>query len=220
MSFVVQRFHPRIRPDLNLSASGSKLPIHSQQSSWDSTCALHCAAMVLQILGLVVDPSGIPESKRKVDAMLWKRVQLHFLEGMAFCKLAEFVADIDGIRTKVLEYCSHRKAVEFIESEMASKHLVICSFREVGTALSHAVLAIGIEGTLNGRRLDAHALLLLDPAEAPPQAMATCNARIDIKCKRSGKLSRYARYTAASTTFSVVLNGAVSIRLDCSMRPP
>src|SRR5579864_444820 len=116
MSFVVQRFHPFIRPGLSLSAAGSKLPVHGQQGQWDSACALHCAAMALQIIGRIRDSSCIVTSRRRLEAGLWRRTIPYFFKGVTFRELETLITELDcGMRTKVAESGSHREVIAFIE---------------------------------------------------------------------------------------------------------
>lgn len=221
MSFVVQRLHPCLRPGLYLGAAGSKLPVHSQQSRWDAACAMHCLAMVLHIAGLVSDPSQIATRRRRLEAALWRKTVEVFQSGITFGELAKFIARLDcGLRTKLLEHGAHREAVAFVESELARQRLVICSWREVGTLHNHAAVAIGVSGFERKRQIKPNTLLLLDPAEGPPTAMSTCNAQVDYADSESGDLRRYARYTTATETLSVVLNGAISIETGWRTKPP
>ncbi|WP_233846333.1 hypothetical protein [Paraburkholderia sp. HD33-4] len=212
MDFVIQRFHPLIRPGFHLGAARSKHAVHSQQSRLDSACVMHCLLMVLQIAGLIDDPSTIATRRRRLEAILWRKTAEVFLNGMTFGELAAFVAELDcGLSTRLLERGAHREAVAFVESELAKKRLVICSWREVGTLHNHAVLAIGAAGIGCNQRFKPGAFLLLDPAEGPPTAMGTCNAQLDYARWETGERRRYARYTTACETLSVVLNGAISI---------
>jgi len=220
MSFVVQRFHPRIRPGLSLGSAGSKVAVHSQQGQWDSACALHCVAMALQISGFIADSSRIVRSRRRLEATLWRNAVPFFFKGTTLRELVALIAELDcGVRTSVIERGSHREVIPFIERELARKRLVICSFRSIGDAHCHAVLIAGVEGVQQARRFDAQTFLVLDPAEAPPGSMATCNARLHYAGGATGQRRRYARYVTASATLSVVLNGAVSIDAG-SVKPP
>ncbi|MFM0504292.1 hypothetical protein [Paraburkholderia caffeinilytica] len=213
--------HSLVRPGAHLGATRSKFAVHSQQSALDSLCALHCVAMLLQIVGLIADPSKIATRRRRPEATLWRKTAEVFAQGMTFRELAAFIAELDrGLRVKLLEQGSHREAVAFVMRELAKGRLVICSVREVGDSQNHAVLAIGVEGVQHARQFEARTLLILDPAEGPPAAMATCNARLDYSMRKPGEMSRYARYTTASGTFPVVLNGAVSIEMDEPDKPP
>lgn len=74
MGFVIQRFHSLLRPGRHLGTVRSKLPVHSQQSRWDSLCALHCVAMVLQIAGLIGDPSEVATGRRRTEAKILHKV--------------------------------------------------------------------------------------------------------------------------------------------------
>ncbi|TDQ93243.1 hypothetical protein [Paraburkholderia silvatlantica] len=221
MGFVIQRFHQLIRPGVYLGAARSKHAVHSQQSRLDSACVMHCLLMVLQIAGVIDDASSITTRRRRIEAMLWRKTTEIFLKGMTFSELATFITDLDcEAHTELLERGSHRNAVKFIEHELSRERLVICSWREVGTLHNHAVLAIGASGIECNQRFTPGALLLLDPAEGPPTAMGTCNAQLDYASWESGELRRYARYTTASETLSVVLNGAISIEVGQPKRPP
>ena len=111
MSFVVQRLHPLIRPGLILGAARTENAVHSQQSRWDSACAMHCLVMLLNICGLVADPSQIATRRRRLEAALWRKTAEIFEKGMTFSELASFIAELDcGLRTKLLERGSHREA--------------------------------------------------------------------------------------------------------------
>lgn len=221
MSFVVQRLHPLIRPGLILGAARTKNAVHSQQSRWDSACAMHCLVMVLQIAGLIDDPSRIATRRRLLEATLWRKTAEIFEKGMTFSELASFIAELDcGMRTKLLERGSHREAISFIEQELARGQLVIGSVRAVGDTQSHAVVVIGVEGFQASRQFNAHTLLILDPAEGPPAAMAACNARLRYRDGKSGGVPRYAGYSMVSATFPVVLNDAAAIDIGGLGKPP
>lgn len=218
---VQQRFHPLIRPGLHLGAARSTTVVHSQQSRWDSTCALHCLAMVLKITGRIADPSQVATRRRRIESMLWRKTVEVFAKGMTFSELAAFIAELDcGLRTKLLERSSHRGATQWIEHKLAQGRLVVCSVRAVGDQQNHAVLLIGIEGVQRADRFEAHTLLILDPAEGPPAAFASCNARLQYGGKQSETLPRYATYQTAAEKFSVVLNGAVAIEVGEPEKPP
>jgi hypothetical protein len=136
----------------------------------------------------------------------------YFFKGTTFRELAALIAELDcGVRTSVIERGSHREVIPFIERELARKRLVICSWRAVGESHCHAVLIAGAEGVQKAGRFEPHTFLILDPAEAPPGSMATCNARLHYAGETPGRQRRYASYITASATFSVVLNGAVSL---------
>ncbi|KWH01492.1 hypothetical protein WT58_26390 [Burkholderia territorii] len=177
--------------------------------------------MVLQIAGVIDDPSRIATRRRHIEAMLWRKITDVFLKGMTFSELAKLIADLNcELHTKLLERSSHLDAVAFVERELTRKRLVICSWREVGTFHNHAVLAIGASGIERNRRFKPNALLLLDPAEGPPTTMGTCNAQLDYASWESGELRRYARYMTANGTLSVVLNGAISLEAGGPRKPP
>lgn len=221
MSFVVQRLHSLIRPGLILGAARTKNAVHSQQSRWDSACAMHCLAMLLNICGLVADPSQIATRRRRLEIAVWRKTEEIFQKGMTFSELAAFIAELDcGLRTKLFERGSHREAVSFVEQALAGGRLVIGSVRAVGDTQSHAVVVIGVEGCQMARRFESHTLLILDPAEGPPAAMATCNVRLRYAGRQSGELPRYAKYATASATFPVVLNGAVAVDVGGPGKPP
>ncbi|WP_322009750.1 hypothetical protein [Paraburkholderia sp. J12] len=221
MGFVVQRLHPFIRPGVILGAARTKNAVHSQQSRWDSACAIHCLVMLLSICGLVADPSQIATRRRRLEATLWHKTAEIFQKGMTFSKLAAFIDELGcGLRTKLLERGSHREIVGFIEEELARGLLVIGSIRPVGDTQSHAVVVIGVEGFQASRQFEAHTLLILDPAEGPPAAMATCNARLHYRDGKSRRLPRYAAYSTISTAFPVVLNGAVAVGVGRPEKSP
>ncbi|WP_321926888.1 hypothetical protein [Paraburkholderia guartelaensis] len=163
----------------------------------------------------------IAARRRRLEAALWRKTVEIFQKGMTFCELAAFIDELDcGLRAKLFERGSHREAIGFIEQELARGRLVIGSVRAVGDTQSHAVVVIGVEGLQTSRRFEAHALLILDPAEGPPAAMATCNARLHYRDSKSGDLPRYASYSTVSATFPVVLNGAVAVDVGAPDKPP
>jgi hypothetical protein len=177
--------------------------------------------MALQIVGCIRDSSCIVTSRRRLEAGLWRRTIPYFFKGVTFRELAALIAQLDcGIQTKVAENGSHREVIAFIERELARKRLVICSWHAVGESHSHAVLAIGVEGIQHSRRFEAHALLILDPAEAPPGSMATCNARLHYSGREPTVRPRYATYTTAEAAYPIVLNGAASIDIKSVKKPP
>ncbi|WP_155753440.1 hypothetical protein [Burkholderia territorii] len=177
--------------------------------------------MTLHITGLIDDPRRIATRRRRLEAKLWRKTTEVFAKGITFAELAVFVAELDrGLRTRLLERGPHREVAAFVQGELARERLVICSWREVGSLHNHAVLAVGVTGVERNGQLMPHTLLLLDPAEGPPTAMASCNAQLDYAEGESGKLRRYARYTTESETLSVVLNGAISIEVGQPTKPP
>ncbi|PMS31473.1 hypothetical protein C0Z16_10985 [Paraburkholderia rhynchosiae] len=177
--------------------------------------------MALQICGLIADTSRVATYRRRLEAAFWKRAVHYFFTGVTFRELATLIAELEcGLRTKVAENGSHREVIAFIERELARKRLVICSWRAVGESHSHAVLAIGVEGTQRTRHIDAHTLLVIDPAEGPPATMTLCNARLRYAGREPGKWPRYAKYATASATYAVVLNGAISIASSTPRKSP
>jgi hypothetical protein len=145
----------------------------------------------------------------------------HFFIGKTLRELATLIGELDcGLRTKVAEKESHREIISFIEHEVARKQLVICSWRAVRESHSHAVLVVGVESTQHIRRFDCHALLILDPAEPPPDSMATCNARLHYAGGEPTARPRYISYTIPKATFPVVLGGAMSIDMARAKKPP
>ncbi|WP_240766607.1 hypothetical protein [Paraburkholderia flava] len=218
--FIVQRLHPRLRLGRTLRA-GSKFPVHCFQGDLDSACALWAAFSAFAILGRIADPATVSSRKRGQEAALWDRAVPFFFTGVDLQTLADEVireASGGGLRPTVFEG-AHRDVIDFCERELSRGHLVIVSWRPVGQAHWHAVLAVGSEGRMQGRRFQPHALLILDPAERDAP-MATCNARLDYANAVSGKRARYGTYITARDTLSVVIDGAVSIRARPASKPP
>ncbi|PRZ53025.1 hypothetical protein BX589_112198 [Paraburkholderia fungorum] len=216
--FVVQRLHPRLTPGQTLRA-GSKFAVHSFQGAWSAACALHSIASAFTILGRIADPAAVSWRRRGKEADLWSRAAPLYFTGATLTEVAGVIRECDwGLQPVVIE-AAHRNVVDFCEQELSRGHLVIASWRPIGQSLSHAVLVVGSEGRTQGFRFRPHALLILDPAERDAP-MATCNARLDYANPATGKRARYGTYITARETFSVVLDGAVSIREKRSSKPP
>jgi len=216
--FIVQRLHPRLTPGQTLRA-GSKFAVHCLQGDWDSACSLYATASAFAILGRIADPTAVSWRRRGLEADLWNRAAPLYFTGATLTEVAGVIRECDWSLQPVVIEGAHRNVIDFCEQELARGHLVIASWRPVGQSLSHAVLVVGSEGRMQGCRFQPHVLLILDPAE-PDAAMATCNARLDYANRTSGKRARYGTYVTARETFSVVLDGAVSIREKRSAKPP
>ncbi|WP_175771976.1 hypothetical protein [Paraburkholderia phenazinium] len=216
--FIVQRLHPRLTPGQTLRA-GSKFAVHSLQGDWDSACSLYATASAFAILGRIADPTAVSWRRRGPEADLWNRAAPLYFTGAPLTEVARVIRECDWSLQPVVIQDAHRNVLDFCEQELARGHLVIASWRPVGQSFSHAVLVVGSEGRMQGCRFLPHALLILDPAERDAP-MATCNARLDYAKPDSGKRSRYGTYVTARETFSVVLDGAVSIREKRVSKPP
>lgn len=207
----MHRLHNRLTPGQYLSA-GSKAPVQSFQGTLDSGCALHACASALAILGRIADPAAVSSRKRGPEADFWNRAAPLYFTGATLAEVAEVIRESPqwNLRPVVFEG-SHRDVIEFCEREMSCGRLVIVSWRPVGVSFRHAVLVVGVEGRMQGYQFQPHALLILDPGERDA-AMATCNARLNYVNAVSGKRTRYGTYITAGDKFSVVLDGAVSLR--------
>lgn len=219
MEFVVQRLHARLTPGQYLTA-GSKAAVHSFQGTWDSGCALHCCAGLLTILGYIANPAAVSWRKRGLEADFWNRAAPLYFTGATLVEAADIIRESSqwSLRPAVFEG-AHRDVLDFCERELSRGRLVIVSWRPVGEPFRHAVQVIGTEGRMQGHRFQPYALLILDPAERDA-LMATCNARLNYANAASGKRVRYGTYITARDTFSVVLDGAVSIREGRASKPP
>ncbi|MCX4166317.1 MULTISPECIES: hypothetical protein [Paraburkholderia] len=215
----MQRLHARLTPGQYLRAS-SKAAVHSFQGTWDSGCTLHACASALAILGRIADPAVVSWRKHGLEADFWDRAAPLYFTGATLTEAADVIRESSqwSLRPVVFQG-AHRVVIDFCERELSRGHLVIVSWRPVGESFRHAVLVIGAEGRMQGHRFQPHALLILDPGERDA-AMATCNARLNYANPVSGKRARYGTYVTARETFSVVLDGAVSIREKHSSKPP
>ena len=205
---LIQKFHPGLRPGQQLVGAGSGNPLFSRQGHWDGGCTLHCVAMALALLGRLDDPVDIRRRDTGPEAGFWDRAWPHYLHGLTLSELASFIWELDlGVRP-VAARGGPATVLHFCERELARGRPVIIAWRSHAPQ-AHAALMIGVEGRQHKRAFTPHALLLLDPAEAEP-GRAACNARMEFEAERPS-------YATATTTYPVVIEGAVSI---CAIAVP
>lgn len=200
MSTLIQKLHPALYPGRRLALAGSLQPLFSRQGVWDSGSALHCAAMVLAMLGELSDPVDVRGYSSGPVAQFWDRAWPHYLHGLTPSELASFVWELDAGVQPVQVEGSADEILRFCAGELAAGWPVIVWIVNRRTGERHAALVVGIEE----RDTVPKALLLLDPAGATP-VLAACNARLE-----SGK--PHASYITAEATVRADVDGAVSIR--------
>jgi hypothetical protein len=206
---LIQRIHPSLTIGQRLTLSGSKTAVHSAQGTWDGGCAIHAAAMALAMLGRLSDPGRVPSRGNGLEAKFWSQAHPHYLSGISLHDLENLLHELNcGVRAVTIDK-PHQDVLAFCENELARERLVIVSWRLSNRRALHAVLVVGLEGRMKGRKFIAETLLLLDPSEWEPW-MSACNARLTYAGPGSGK--RHASYVTSYSKFPVVLEGALSIR--------
>jgi len=215
MEFTVQKLHPALQPGRRLTIVGSNVPTFSFQGSFDSTCALHAAAMALAMHGCVTNPLRALSRRSSREAEYVRKATPFWHTGISLDELQTLIRELNwGLRPTVFEG-AHAHVLRFSEREVLHGRPVIVAWRELHRATLHAVLAVGIEGRQTGRTLERHTLLLIDSAETEP-ILAVYNARLTWTTGR-GRKDGYAQYMTAFERRKVVLAGAMSIR---SGKPP
>lgn len=205
MQALIQKLHPALRLGRRLTLATSGKPLFSRQGDWDHGSPLHCAAMALAMLGKLTDPAGIRDSDTGPESHFWDRAWPPYLYGLTLSELTTFLWELNcGVRPVTWEGSSHA-VLRFCSRELAQGWPVIVLLHT--RARSSMALAVGIEGRQHRRHLKPHALLLLDPAEAPPTLIGF-NARLET--------AKRLRLVTRSAVQQVTLGGAVSIRL----KPP
>jgi hypothetical protein len=206
---LIQRIHPSLTIGQRLTLIGSKVGVHSAQGSWDGGCAMHAAAMALAMLGRLSDPRRIPSRCHGLEAKFWSQAHPHYLHGISLHDLENLLHELNcGVRATAIDK-PHQNVLAFCENELARDRLVIVSWRLANRRALHAVLVVGLEGRMKGRKFVAETLLLIDPSEGEPWLTA-CNARLTYAGPGSGK--RHAAYVTSFSKSTVVLEGALSIR--------
>lgn len=210
MEFTVQKLHPALRPGRRLTIAGSNVPTFSFQGSFDSTCALHAAAMALAMHGCVTNPLRALSRRSSREAEYVRKATPFWHTGISLDELQSLIRELNwGLRPAVFEG-AHAHVLRFSEREVLHGRPVIVTWRELRRATLHAVLAVGIEGRQTGRTFEGHTLLLIDSAETEP-ILAVHNARLMWPTGRGGK-DEFAQYVTAFERRKVVLAGAMSIR--------
>lgn len=200
MSTLIQKLHPALYPGRQLALAGSRQPLFSRQGMWDSGSALHCAAMALAMLGKLSDPVDVRGYASGPVAHFWDRAWPHYLHGLTASELAGFVWEFNAGVQPVQAEGSADEILCFCARELAAGWPVIVWIANRRTGERHAALAVGFEA----RNTIPKALLLLDPAGAPP-VLAACNARLEF-----GK--SHASYITAEASVRADVDGALSIR--------
>ncbi|HGL5383452.1 hypothetical protein [Burkholderia orbicola] len=215
MEFIVQKLHPALRPGRRLTIVGSNVPTFSFQGSFDSTCALHAAAMALAMHGCVTNPLRALSRRSSREAEYVRKATPFWRTGISLDELQTLIRELNwGLRPAVFEG-THAHVLRFSEREVLHGRPVIVTWRELHRATLHAVLAVGIEGRQTGRTFEGRTLLLIDSAETEP-VLTVYNARLTWTTGR-GRKDEYAQYVTAFERRKVILAGAMSIR---SGKPP
>lgn len=215
MESTVQKLLPALQPGRRLTIVGSNVPAFSFQGSFDSTCALHAAAMALAMHGCVTNPLRALSRRSSREAEYVRKATPFWHTGISLDELQTLIRELNwGLRSAVFEG-AHAHVLRFSEREVLHGRPVIVTWRELRRATLHAVLAVGIEGRQTGRTFEGHTLLLIDSAETEP-ILAVHNARL-AWATGPGRKDEYAQYVTAFERRKVVLAGAMSIR---SGKPP
>jgi hypothetical protein len=211
VKFSVQKLHPALQQGQRLTIAEAKVAIFSQQSNWDSGCALHCLAMAAAMHGKLPDPVAASWRRRGAAADFWRFAAPYCLKGIDLSELASLIRELEwGLRPSSLEG-SHQKVLRFCEQELALGRVVIVSWSPMNRSRGHAVLAVGVEGLAEGRTFEGRVLLALDPGENEPW-LSSHNARMTYGGPALGKRAQHAIYVTAGSTTKVVVTGAISIR--------
>lgn len=207
----MQKLHPALEPGQRLVVTGSNIAAFSYQGAWDGGCALHSAAMAMAMLGRLSSPLRLTWRRGGAEAKFWKHAERYYLSGITLDDLSTLIEDLDwGLRPVVFEG-THTDVIGFCQRELSRGWPVIASFRERHRAPEHAVLVVGVEGRKQGRKLQPHTLLALDPAECEP-SLTVYNARLTYIAPGRTKRDAQMRYITASYRRTIVLTSAISIR--------
>ncbi|WP_282506385.1 hypothetical protein [Burkholderia cepacia] len=196
MESTVQKLHPALRPGRRLTIVGSNVPTFSFQGSFDSTCALHAAAMALAMHGCVTNPLRALSRRSSREAEYVRKAAPFWHTGISLDELQTLIRELNwGLRSTVYEG-THAHVLRFSEREVLHGRPVIVTWRELHRATLHAVLAVGIEGRQTSRTFEGHTLLLIDSAETEP-ILAVYNARLTWPTGR-GRKAEYAQRSSAA----------------------
>ncbi|MCP3706802.1 hypothetical protein M3I54_07345 [Paraburkholderia sp. CNPSo 3274] len=205
---LLQKFHPgsRLGQQLTLAHGGT---LFSRQGHWDGGSTLHYVAMALALLGKLSDPVDVPYHVSGNERVVWDHAWPHYLHGLTLSELESFVWELNLGVQPVVRAGPAPAILRFTSRELAAGRPVIIGWRQRHPVKWRAALAVGMEGRLQGRTFEPHALLMLDPAGSEPR-LAGFNARIDLH--GNGR----ARYQSQAVRLAVTLEGVVSIRTPVS----
>lgn len=210
MEFTVQRLHPALRSGRRLLVAGSNSPTFSFQGSFDSSCALHAAAMALALHRRMQNPLRPTSRYSYGERDFIRRVIPYWHSGISMTDLHTLLRELNlGLRP-VLFDGAHTDVIRFCEREVRQGQPVVMAFRERNRTCQHAVLVVGIEGRQIGRSIESHTLLAIDSSEVEP-SLAAYNARLTW----SDGDQRSERHAVYETTFNrkrVVVTEAISLR--------
>ncbi|VVE51829.1 hypothetical protein PAN31108_04751 [Pandoraea anhela] len=210
MPFTVQKLLPALRAGLRLTIVGSNSPAFSFQGSFDSSCALHAAAMALAVHQCMPNPLR-PASRYSADQHEFiLRAGQFWHSGVSLPQLCHLLEKLDlGLTPKHFEG-PHPDVLRFCTEQVLAGWPVVLCFHEWHRTTKHAALAIGVEGIQSGRVLHPHALLLIDSAEYEP-CLAAYNARFTW-CSDDTSASTRALYETAFQRSKIVAVGAIAIK--------
>lgn len=223
MPFTVQKLHPALRAGLRLTIAGSNAPMFSFQGSFDSSCALHAAAMALAVHQCMPNPLR-PTSRYSAEQHEFVRRAGQFWQsGITLPQLANVLGQLRlGLKPTRFEG-SHPDVIQFCTQQVLEGWPVILFFREWHRTIRHAALAIGVEARQTGRALRPHTLLMIDSAECEP-CLAAYNARLTW-CPDDVSTNTRALYETPFGRSKIVAVGAIAVRkrhrkISQSDKPP
>ncbi|MCI3206416.1 MULTISPECIES: hypothetical protein [Pandoraea] len=210
MPFTVQKLHPALRAGLRLTIAGSNAPMFSFQGSFDSSCALHAAAMALTVHQCMPNPLR-PSSRHSADQQEFlHRIGQFWQSGITLVQLSNLLGKLRlGLKPTHFEG-AHPDVIQFCAQQMLEGCPVILYFHEWHRTVQHAALVVGVEGDQRRGALCPHTLLLIDAAECEP-CLAAYNARLTW-CSEDASASTRALYETAFQRSKIVAVGAIAVK--------
>lgn len=161
---------------------------------------------------------GEPNARR-----LWAKLKDAYTDGVSLAELTQRLRELEFSALRIEHVDGpHSKVLAFTVAALQRRHPVIVSFAPANRPRHlHAVLCIGLSGSMEGCRFIPSALLITDSAEEPP-GFGPVNARLEFSV--SAKRKCVAEYVTAWNRHYVALKGAISLRVtgsaDTGIKPP
>jgi hypothetical protein len=225
--FRVHRYHAALHVGHALTTRSQRqepVEVHLRQSSADSACALHCAAMCLIALGLCRRSAILVMSQRKygVAADLYEFLGFSWLEG-AFAK--DVVEALEAMELPIaIDWKDgfDRGVDAFAVESLKKGRLTLLAYESTKNRHRHFVLGIGCGGHMVGQKFTVDSLLVLDPS-TDALALSCCNGVLSIDklvVFERRKSSLEWQYASAGETEPVRLMSAISVvRNDGRLAP-
>lgn len=182
-SYTFQRVHAALQTGDALTVQHQReepVPVFMQQSVLDASCGTHMLAMLLVILRLAKASALHDMSRRKhgVAADVWRALSPYYFTGVNPQEWVEAVNSL-GLPLQLTARYSNEHDVDAPAVKwLMQGHLVAVAFASVKhRRTKHWALAVGVEGTVSGKRHHPQRILLLDSGASEPGFQAF-NARL------------------------------------------